>query len=271
MWSSRVVGRHAAYLKLTRQLRLYMLAACIASWAQAENEAPGVERSVVVKPIEPAAPGAPATPASSEPGAPASSEPGTPAPSKLPQAERAADAEAAAAAPGDETADPSSNIRVQWKFAIGGEFGWNSLAGLGINFVYHPIPYLALEAGAGLGLIGLKGGARLRVNFLTSAWTPILGVGYIFAPGTGDEEAPEADFGDGGPVTYKVRPSSFIQAVAGVNYTGPDRWVLTLTGGYAFLLRENLVYVEGSKETLEQVEPFVHGGIVVSAALGYAF
>jgi hypothetical protein len=163
------------------------------------------------------------------------------------------------------------NLRDRWKFAIGGEFGWNSLAGLGVNFTYHPIPYLALEAGAGLGLIGVKGGARLRVNFFTSAWTPFVGAGYIFAPGTGDDEAPEADLGDGEKVTYKVRPSSFIQAVAGMNYTGPNHLVFTLAGGYAFLLRENLVYVEGSKAALEKIEFLLHGGVVVSAALGYAF
>ena len=131
------------------------------------------------------------------------------------------------------------------------------------------IPQLALDFGAGLSQVGFKGGLRARANLLTSEWGPIVGVGFLYGLGSGGQEV-ETKVGED-TVTPKIRRSEYIQAVAGANYTSVDGFVFMVTGGYAFLLRENVQYVSGSREALNTIKPFMHGGINFALTFGYAF
>ena len=72
-------------------------------------------------------------------------------------------------------------------------------------------------------------------------------------------------------VTIQIWRSKYQQAVAGVNYTSLKGFVFMVTGGYAFLLRENVNYVSGSESALDQVKPTLHAGISLAFTLGYAF
>jgi hypothetical protein len=174
----------------------------------------------------------------------------------------------------DQTDKPDSSepIRTRRRFIIAGELGWNSLAGMGVNATYHPIPLLALELGAGLSAVGIKGGVRVRVNLLQSLWTPTLGVGFMYGSGLGGEEIKTAEDDDGKTAKYRVLGSPYLQLVGGVNYTSSRGIVLMTTVGWAFLLRgHNVKYVEGPTKLVEDAEPFFGGGLVLASSLGYAF
>jgi hypothetical protein len=164
---------------------------------------------------------------------------------------------------------PKGPIREARPFFIGGELGWNGLAGLGVNFSYHPIPYLALDTGAGLSLAGLRFGVRARANFLTGEWTPTAGVGITHALGTGGNEVELESKSE--KVKLEILPSSYLQFVGGVNYTGTEGFVFSGLLGYAVLLKKNTRYRSGSMDAYEDVKPIYGGGVVVSLAFGYAF
>lgn len=159
--------------------------------------------------------------------------------------------------------------RARRPFAIGGELGWNGLAGLGVGFSYHPIPYLAIDAGAGLGTAGWKGGLRLRANFMTSAWTPLVGAGFLYEVGSGGEAVDITTQGDSAKV--EILESPYLQLVAGVNYTGDQGFMFMATTGYAILLQDNTRFVSGSSDVYDDVRALVGSGLVASVALGYAF
>jgi hypothetical protein len=159
--------------------------------------------------------------------------------------------------------------RARRPFAIGGEIGWNGLAGLGLGFSYHPIPYLAIDAGAGLSAAGWKGGLRLRANLLTSAWTPVIGAGFLYAVGSGGTAVNVETQGDSARV--EILGSPYAQLIAGVNYTGDQGFMFMATTGYAILLRDNTRFVSGSPGVHDDVRALVGSGLVASAAIGYAF
>jgi hypothetical protein len=152
---------------------------------------------------------------------------------------------------------------------IGAELGWNGLAGLGLNFSYHPIPQLALDTGAGLGLTGLKFGLRARVNFLESEWSPILGVGILYGIGSGRRPVEVKTEDDIATLRYVGAPH--LQAVGGVNYTSQTGFVFMAMTGYAILLRSNTVYVSGSEKLYRDTKSIVGSGIVLSVAFGHSF
>ncbi len=161
-------------------------------------------------------------------------------------------------------------IREQRPFFIGGELGWNGLAGFGVNFSYHVIPRLALDTGLGLSLAGWRLGGRVRANFLTSEWTPFAGVGFTYSSGSGGQEIKLESQGD--EATLEVLGSPYLQLAAGVNYTGKEGFVFTATTGYALLLRKNnTVFVDGSPEAYDDIKPIYDGGPILSVAFGYAF
>lgn len=155
-------------------------------------------------------------------------------------------------------------------FFIGGELGWNGLAGLGVNFSYHPIPHLALDTGAGLSLTGWRASFRVRGNLLTGEWTPFLGAGLSYATGLGDQDVEAAAKGENAKL--RILPSPFLQLGAGVNYTGNEGFVFTATTGYSVLLREeNTTYTSGSRQAYDDAKAIYDGGLILSVAFGYAF
>lgn len=144
------------------------------------------------------------------------------------------------------------------------------MSGLGVNFSYHPLPHLALDAGLGLSIAGWRAGARLRGNFLTGEWTPFAGVGITYSAGTGGQDIELESKGD--KAKLEILESPYLQLAAGVNYTGDEGFVFTATTGYAHLLRkENTRFVSGSLEAYNDVEGIYEGGLIVSVAFGYAF
>jgi hypothetical protein len=168
---------------------------------------------------------------------------------------------------------PRSNdnrpIRVRRPLFIGGELGWNGLAGFGANFSYHPIPYVALDTGLGIALTGIRLGARGRVNFLTGDWTPFVAVGGTYSPPS--EEAIEVQV-QGETVKLDVLQSGYVHLGAGVNYTGSEGFVFMATTGAALRVASNTRYVSGDYELYKSdVRPLYRGGMIVSLAFGYAF
>lgn len=162
----------------------------------------------------------------------------------------------------------STPIRARRRWAIAGELGWNSLAGLGADLSFHPSPYFALDAGLGLGLAGLKTGLRARANLLRSAWTPVVGLGILYEGGATGARAYKTR---GESAMVKITGSPYAQLVGGLNYTGSDGFTFMATCGYAVLLKDNAKYVSGSRTTYDDVRRLVAGGPVVAAAFGYAF
>jgi hypothetical protein len=165
--------------------------------------------------------------------------------------------------------EPAVPVRKVLKWAVAGEIGWNSLAGLGVNGTYNIIPWLSIDLGAGLSQVGYKGGVRLRVNLLESAWTPVVGVGYLIGAGTFGKAAKVET--DDEELKFKIRASHYLQGVVGVNYTGDSGFAFMATAGYAPHLRENFVKVSGSDDLADDVKPAVHGGVVVATSFGWAF
>jgi hypothetical protein len=161
-------------------------------------------------------------------------------------------------------------IRSRRPFFIGGELGWNGLSGLGVNFSYHFVPYLALDTGLGISLTGLRIGGRLRANLLTSEWTPFLTAGMSYAGGSGDQVNKYESRGE--KAEYKVLGSPFAQFGVGANYTGTEGFAFTAMTGYSVLLKkENAEQVSGSVDAFNEIRPVFHGGLIVSVAFGYAF
>lgn len=160
-------------------------------------------------------------------------------------------------------------IRARRPFFIGGELGWNGLSGLGANFSYHPIPYLAFDTGLGLSLTGGRLGVRARYNVLLGDWTPFFGAGFSYAGGSNKP----IEFRDQGESCHlKVLPSPFFQLAAGVNYTGREGFVFMATTGYSLLLdKPNTRYVDGSSDVYDRFKVIYRGGLIVSVAFGYAF
>jgi hypothetical protein len=139
---------------------------------------------------------------------------------------------------------------------------------LGVNFSYHPIPYLAIDTGVGLALTGLRLGVRARANFLTGEWTPTLGAGFTHSGGLPEGEAES----QGERVKLEVLTSSYVQVVGGVSYTGREGFVFMGLLGYAFLLQDsNTRFVSGSTDAYDDLRPIYKGGTVISFAFGYAF
>lgn len=155
-------------------------------------------------------------------------------------------------------------------FFIGGELGWNGLSGLGVNFTYHPITYLALDTGLGLALTGIRIGVRARVNFLTSEWTPFAAVGATYSPSTNGKEIEVQARGE--TVKLELLPSGYVHLGAGVNYTGSEGFVFMATTGAALRVASNTRYRSGDYQIyVDDVRPLYRGGLIISLAFGYAF
>lgn len=163
--------------------------------------------------------------------------------------------------------DQREPIREARPFFIGGELGWNGLAGFGVNFSYHPISYLALDTGLGLALTGLRFGVRARVNFLKGEWSPILAIGATHSEGIPEVEAESQSE----KVKLEVLSSSYLQFAGGVNYTGREGFVFMGMLGYAYLTKPNTRYISGSTDAYEDLRPIYGGGTVISFSFGYAF
>lgn len=271
---------------LYRQVGFWLVAAiCYPALALAQAPRSPSEPSTGTFPSDPPSAHTPATappappaphptpdPALEPPPAADSSEPVpivTPAPAASP-AERTGPPRIAEPPPPPPLSTDTRSNRVKRPFFIGGELGWNGLAGFGANFSYHPNPHFALDTALGLSLPGLRIGVRARANFLESEWTPFVGAGFTYAGGSGGQALELQTQGE--TVEVEVMPSPYLHLSGGVNYTGTEGFVFMATTGYAVLLEDNTRLVGGSQERYEQdIRPLYEGGIILSVAFGYAF
>lgn len=165
-------------------------------------------------------------------------------------------------------------IRRDRRLALLGEFGWNSLAGFGVNVSFHAHPRLSFDLGAGLGLVGGKLSLRARYNLLDDAVTPFLGAGVLTGSGF---EAPTRDIAADDAnreLNIKLRPSTFLQTVVGIDWTRHNGFTLLGAIGYAWLLTEDPVEIITGVPTKEEEEAFgiiFRSSIVLSIAIGYSF
>lgn len=164
-------------------------------------------------------------------------------------------------------------VRAERRIALLGELGWNSLAGFGVNVSFHAHPRLSFDIGVGLAAVGGKVGLRTRYNFLDSAVTPFVGAGVLAGSGF---EAPDSNFADdeNRELNIKLRPSTFMQAVVGVDWTSRSGFTLVGALGYAWLLTADPVEIITGVPTEEEEQAFdalFRSSIVISIAIGYSF
>jgi len=168
-------------------------------------------------------------------------------------------------------------IRARRRLALLGEVGWNGIAGFGPNLVYHVDPHFSVDLGAGLSLVGWKTGIRGRYNLLTGPVTPFVGVGFMGAGGFADKPIPinENDPDPNRePVNIKIRPSAWMQTVAGVDWIAPSGFNLVGALGYAFLLSHDPVeVVTGTPNAYEEkvFDVAFRSSVVITVAMGYSF
>lgn len=130
------------------------------------------------------------------------------------------------------------------KVAIALEPGINSLGSLGgLAISYFPVGKIALEAGAGFGLLGLKAGLRARAFFLEGGGLhPYGGLSYMHAAGGTDFENMEITVKrNGSKHTYdfsmETRASDFFGILTGIELR-LGRLVLRPGLGWSFLLQK---------------------------------
>jgi hypothetical protein len=164
-------------------------------------------------------------------------------------------------------------VRAERRIALLAELGWNGLAGFGAIVSYHANPHLTFDLGAGLALVGGKIGFRTRYNFFEGEVTPIIGVGILGATGW---DAPSQDLSDAEneELNIRLRPSAFVQAVVGIDWTTRGGFTLLGTVGHAWLVsKDNVIIITGepTPEEQEALDIVFSSGAVVSVAIGYSF
>ena len=176
---------------------------------------------------------------------------------------------------------PLGPIRARRRLALTGELGWNGLAGFGPVLTYHVHPHFSVDFGGGISAFGWKAGVRGRYNFMTTPFTPFVGVGFNATSGLGEitidpsERAPSPD-GDPNrsPITLDVKPSYLVQTVVGFDFIHKHGFTLIGCLGASILLNhDNVDVLSGELENDEQqaITAFFKSGPVISVAAGYAF
>jgi len=170
---------------------------------------------------------------------------------------------------------PIGPVRAQRRLALLGEVGWNGIAGFGPNLTYRMHPHVSVDLGAGLSLVGWKIGVRGRYLFMKGPVTPFIGAGVIAAAGFGsqpirlNEDDPSRE-----PLNIKIRPSSWLQMVAGLDWVAPNGFTLIGSAGYAKLLSDDPVEITSGTPNDDEKQAFdvaFRSNVVITIALGYSF
>jgi hypothetical protein len=173
---------------------------------------------------------------------------------------------------------PARPIRALRRVALLGEIGWNGLAGVGAIVTYHANPHFSIDMAGGISAFGWKGGVRGRYNFMTSSFTPFVGLGFNATSGLGqitsdpkDQDNPDPN---AQPFTLEVKPSYLAQAVIGFEVVRARGFTMQAALGYARLLNhDNTRLIDGSMTADEKqaVDVFFKSGPVISMAFGHSF
>lgn len=168
---------------------------------------------------------------------------------------------------------PPAPVRKLQRLSILGEWGWNSLVGMGPELAFHTHPNLTLEGGAGLSFAGWKAGARGRVNLVQRDLTPFIGVGLIHTFGIDLLEISDSQDPTNVTSVVSVRPSNFVQGVVGLDWIDRNSFNLVTSVGYAWLLGgSNVEVLSGQLDPDEgrAMDVVFGSGIVISLAMGYS-
>jgi len=173
--------------------------------------------------------------------------------------------------------NPTGPIRAQRRLALLGEVGWNGIAGFGPNLTFRAHPNLSVDLGAGLSLVGWKVALRARYLLLKGPVTPFIGVGLMAASGFGSEPIELTNKDDEPnrvPLNVKIKPSQWLQSVAGVDWVAGKGFTLIGTAGWASVLSGDPVVVVTGTPTHDEeqaLNAFFRSSIVATIALGYSF
>jgi hypothetical protein len=168
-------------------------------------------------------------------------------------------------------------IRAQRRLVLLGEIGWNGIAGFGPNLTFRAHPNLSVDLGAGLSLMGWKVGLRTRYLLLKGPVTPFIGVGVMSAGGLGSEPIDLTDDQNDSnreALNVKIKPSIWLQSVAGVDWVAANGFTLIGTAGWAQVLSGDPVeIVTGTPNPDEEqaLNALFRSNIVLTIALGYSF
>jgi hypothetical protein len=177
---------------------------------------------------------------------------------------------ASAALPVVPASDLSARLEKRWVLSV--QLGFNTLAGLGLAGSYMATEHLAFDAALGIGLSGRKIGARGRWNFTTGNWAPFAAAGLIHA--TGLPQAVEFKQ-DAEQFHYTVGSATWLQLAAGLDAQAPGDWfVVRLEGGWVVPLQdEGIAVVDGnpSSSSLDAIRVLTRGKLVLGLSLGAAF
>lgn len=172
---------------------------------------------------------------------------------------------------------PTGPIRARRRLALLGEVGWNGIAGFGPNLTFRAHPNLSVDLGAGLSLVGWKVSLRARYLLLKGPVTPFLGVGLMAASGFGSEPIELTNKDDDPnrePLNVKIRPSQWLQSVAGVDWVAPGGFTLIGSAGWASVLSRDPVEIISGTPTHDEEQALnvaFRSSVVITIALGYSF
>lgn len=168
---------------------------------------------------------------------------------------------------------------------------WNGIVGTGLLYTFRPTPQFAIEGGGGLSSMGLKYGIRGRYCFAENKTVSgSSGLGICGVSGADGVKVSVANSTrDSVPVTYDIKPITFIQVTGGLDILTRGGIFILLNTGWAFALNDGIenVKFDGMDETsylnsysgdpdvvdmwnmLENL--MYHGGLVLSASIGFSF
>jgi len=172
---------------------------------------------------------------------------------------------------------PAGPIRAQRRLALLGEVGWNGIAGFGPNLTFRAHPNVSIDLGLGLSLVGWKVGLRGRYLIFKGPVTPFIGVGVMTAGGFGSEPIEISDKNENPnriPLNVKIKPSVWLQSVAGVDWVAYKGFTLIGTAGWASVLSGDQVEIVTGTPTPDEekaMNAVFRSSMVATSALGYSF
>lgn len=164
----------------------------------------------------------------------------------------------------------SLNPRVDRKIAIASDSGIKSMTGVGLSASYYVTKNIAVDAGAGVGLAGLRVGARGRYLFLDKKFSPYIGVGVFRNLTTLDN----IEFDDGTDFfLFSLEPSTYAQGLVGFEFMGNNGFVIGLNLGYSRNFNENPWTTSDSitADTRTALDLIYGSGLATGFRIGWAF
>jgi hypothetical protein len=120
-------------------------------------------------------------------------------------------------------------------------------------------------------------GLRARYLLLKGPVTPFLGVGMMTGSGFGSEPIDVTDKHDDSnrvPLNIRIKPSVWLQSVAGVDWVASNGFTLIGSAGWAQVLSDDPVQIVTGTPTPEEEEALnvaFRSSVVITIALGYSF